>query len=98
MLLSEAQRAVLKQILMENTLLKQKTGDVLVFSFGMAESTTKVGSSSTINIKMQSGVNLNEVVVVGYGKTTSQALQELLNKLKLRFWSVKRYKYFSSTR
>jgi hypothetical protein len=76
MLLSEAQRAVLKQILMENTLLK-KTGDVLVFSFvGMAESTTKVGSSS-INIKMQSGVNLNEVVVVGYGKTTSQALQEL---------------------
>jgi hypothetical protein len=37
----------------------------------MAESTTKVGSSSTINIKMQSGVNLNEVVVVG-GKTTSQ--------------------------
>jgi hypothetical protein len=37
----------------------------------MAESTTKVGSSSTINIKMQSGVNLNEVVVVGYGKTTS---------------------------
>jgi hypothetical protein len=68
MLLSEAQRAVLKQILMENTLLKQKTGDVLVFSFvGMAESTT--GSSSTINIKMQSGVNLNEVVVVGYGKT-----------------------------
>jgi hypothetical protein len=86
MLLSEAQRAVLKQILMENTLLKQNTGDVLVFSFvGMAESTTKVGSSSTINIKMQSGVNLNEVVVVGYGKTTSQALQELLNKLKLSF-------------
>jgi hypothetical protein len=36
-----------------------------------------------------SGVNLNEVVVVGYGKTTSQALQELLNKLKLRFWSKK---------
>jgi hypothetical protein len=31
-------RAVLKQILMENTLLKQETGDVLVFSFvGMAE-------------------------------------------------------------
>jgi hypothetical protein len=46
MLLSE-QRAVLKQILMENIC---KTGDVLVFSFGMAESTTKVGSSSTINI------------------------------------------------
>jgi hypothetical protein len=34
--------------------IKAKTGDVLVFSFvGMAESTTKVGSSSTINIKMQ---------------------------------------------
>jgi hypothetical protein len=63
----------------------------------MAESTTKVGSSSTINIKMQSGVNLNEVVVVGYGKLQVKLLQELLNKLKLRFWSVKRYKYFSST-
>jgi hypothetical protein len=51
MLLSEAQRAVLKQILMEYSI-KAKTGDVLVFSFvGMAESTTKVGSSSTINIK-----------------------------------------------
>jgi hypothetical protein len=35
---------------------------------------------------MQSGVNLNEVVVVGYGKNyKNQALQELLNKLKLKF-------------
>jgi hypothetical protein len=84
----------LKQILMEN-IYKAKTGDVLVFSFvGMAESTTKVGSSST-NIKMQSGVNLNEVLVME--KLQVKLLQELLNKLKLRFWSVKRYKYFSST-
>jgi DNA-directed RNA polymerase subunit L len=83
MLLSEAQRAVLKQILMENTLLKQNRRCSSIL-FCWYESTTKVGSSSTINIKMQSGVNLNEVVVVGYGKT-SQALQELLNKLKLRF-------------
>jgi hypothetical protein len=36
----------------------------MFYFVGMAESTTKVGSSSTINIKMQSGVNLNEVVVV----------------------------------
>jgi hypothetical protein len=45
--------------------IKAKTGDVLVFSFvGMAESTTKVGSSSTINIKMQSGVNLKLSLLV----------------------------------
>jgi hypothetical protein len=76
MLLSEAQSA--QTNFNGEYSIKAKTGDVLVFSFvGMAESTTKVGSSSTINIKMQSGVNLNEVVVVGYGKTTSQALQEL---------------------
>jgi hypothetical protein len=50
----------------------------------MAESTTKVGSSSTINIKMQSGVNL---------KLSSLVMEKLqvkllgtLNKLKLRFW------------
>jgi hypothetical protein len=50
-----------------------------------------------INIKMQSGVNLNEVVVVGYGKTTSQAFTGTLNKLKLVLERKKRYKYFSST-
>jgi hypothetical protein len=71
---------------MENTLLKQNRRCSSILFFGMAES-TKVGSSSTINIKMQSGVNLNEVVVVGYGKTQVKLLQELLNKLKLRFWA-----------
>jgi hypothetical protein len=44
---------------------------------------------------MQSGVNLNEVVVVGYGKTTSQAFTGTLNKLKLVLERKKRYKYFS---
>lgn len=45
--------------------IKAKAGDVLVFSFiGMAESTAKVGSSNTINIKMQEvATKINEVVV-----------------------------------
>jgi hypothetical protein len=42
---------------------------------------------------MQSGVNLNEVVVVGYGKTTSKLLQELL-KVKAEVWSVKTLQIF----
>jgi hypothetical protein len=91
MLLSEAQSSAQTNFNGEYSI-KAKTGDVLVFSFLVWLSPTKVGSSSTINIKMQSGVNLNEVVVVGYGKTQVKLLQELLNKLKLRFWSVKRYK------
>jgi hypothetical protein len=53
MLLSEAQSSAQTNFNGEYSI-KAKTGDVLVFSFvGMAESTTKVGSSSTINIKMQ---------------------------------------------
>jgi hypothetical protein len=59
----------------------------------VAESTTKVVVHQLLIFKMQSGVNLNEVVVVGYGKTTSQT-QELLNKLKLKFWSVKTLQIF----
>jgi TonB-linked SusC/RagA family outer membrane protein len=63
--------------------IKAKTGDVLVFSFvGMAEATAKVGSLSIINMKMQSGVNLSEVVVVGYGKTTSEAFTGTFKQVK----------------
>jgi hypothetical protein len=40
-----------------------------MFHFVVWLSPQPAGSSSTINIKMQSGVNLNEVVVVGYGKS-----------------------------
>ncbi len=44
--------------------IKAKAGDILVFSFvGMSESTAKVGASNTVNVKMQDGVKLQEVVV-----------------------------------
>ena len=48
--------------------IKAKAGDVLVFSFvGMTQSTAKVGSSNSINVKMQDGVKLEEVVVGALG-------------------------------
>jgi TonB-dependent SusC/RagA subfamily outer membrane receptor len=48
--------------------IKAKAGDVLVFSFvGMTETTAKVGASSTVNVKMQDGVKLEEVVVGALG-------------------------------
>jgi TonB-linked SusC/RagA family outer membrane protein len=54
--------------------IKAKAGDLLVFSFvGMNETTAKVGSSSTVNVKMQDGVKLQEVVVSqGYRNVTKK--------------------------
>lgn len=58
--------------------IKAKTGDVLVFSFvGMTETTKTVGASNTVNVKMQEGVSLNEVVVqtnLGYYSRDSRKL------------------------
>ena len=55
--------------------IKAKAGDVLVFSFvGMADATAKVGASNTVNVKMQDGVNLEEVIVGAMGiKRTKDA-------------------------
>lgn len=47
-----------------------KTGDVLVFSFvGMESAEKTVDASNTINIQLESGNVLDEVVVTGYGST-----------------------------
>jgi TonB-linked SusC/RagA family outer membrane protein len=58
--------------------IKAKTGDVLVFSFvGMAETNKTVGASTTINVLMQDGVSLSEVVVqtnFGYYSKDSRLL------------------------
>ena len=58
--------------------LKAKTGDVLVFTFvGMPEVTKTVGASNTLNVKMQEGVTLNEVIVqtnLGYYSKDSRKL------------------------
>lgn len=44
--------------------IKAKTGDVLIFSFvGMTDASKTVGASNTLNVSLQDGVSLNEVVV-----------------------------------
>ncbi|WP_026708561.1 SusC/RagA family TonB-linked outer membrane protein [Flavobacterium frigidarium] len=63
--------------------IKANTGDVLVFSFiGLKESSAKVGSSSSINMTMESGVSLDEVVVVGYSSTTDKAFTGTFKQIK----------------
>ena len=54
--------------------IKAKAGDVLVFSFvGMTETTAKVGASSTVNVKLQDGVKLQEVLISqGYRNVTKK--------------------------
>ena len=48
--------------------IKAKVGDVLVISFvGMQEATVKVGAANTLNVKLQEGNALNEVVVTSFG-------------------------------
>jgi TonB-dependent SusC/RagA subfamily outer membrane receptor len=54
--------------------IKAKVGDVLVISFvGMQEATVKVGAANTLNVKLQNGNILEEVVVSGYGKSSTKA-------------------------
>ncbi|AWK07281.1 VWA domain-containing protein [Flavobacterium crocinum] len=54
--------------------IKAKTGDMLVFSFlGYQNQSQKVQNSNTINIKLiPDNQTLNEVVVVGYGTSSSE--------------------------
>jgi len=50
-----------------------KTGEVLVFSFvGMTDKSVTVGASNTVNVTLDTGVKLNEVVVEGYRNTTKK--------------------------
>jgi len=63
--------------------IKTKVGDVLIFSFvGMTDTTAKVGASSTVNVKMQDGVKLEEVVVVGYRTVTTQSFTGSAKQVK----------------
>jgi TonB-linked SusC/RagA family outer membrane protein len=56
--------------------IKAKTGEFLNFSFiGMADKSVKVGSSSSINVILESeSKTLEEVVVVAYGTQKSKAI------------------------
>jgi TonB-linked SusC/RagA family outer membrane protein len=63
--------------------LKAKKGDVLLFSFvGMDEFRATVGASNTINVKMVSGVILEDVIVVGYRTVTAQAFTGSAKEIK----------------
>ncbi|WP_432673007.1 SusC/RagA family TonB-linked outer membrane protein [Flavobacterium sp. SM2513] len=56
--------------------IKAKSGQVLEFSYiGLKTQSVTVGSSNAVSVKMSTddAVNLGEVVVVGYGKTTKEA-------------------------
>ena len=56
--------------------IKTKVGDVLIFSFvGKTDATVKVGSSSTVNVTLESdSKSLEEVVVVAYGKQKAKSI------------------------
>jgi TonB-linked SusC/RagA family outer membrane protein len=54
--------------------IKAKVGDVLLISFvGMDDARVTVGASNVINVKLQSGVSLKEVVVQGYRTVTKKS-------------------------
>ena len=62
--------------------IKAKVGDVLVITFvGMQDATAKVGASNTINVKLQGGNTLDEVVVVGYGTQKKRDVNGAISKI-----------------
>lgn len=63
--------------------IKAKTGDVLVFSYvGMNNKQITVGSSSTVNVELESEAQLmNEVVVVGYGVQKRKEVTGSISKI-----------------
>ncbi|OXA77086.1 TonB-linked outer membrane protein, SusC/RagA family [Flavobacterium aquidurense] len=63
--------------------IKAKTGDVLVFSYvGMNNKQVTVGSSSSVNVELESEAQLmNEVVVVGYGVQKRKEVTGSISKI-----------------
>ena len=64
--------------------IKTKAGQVLEFSYiGFKTQSITVGTSNSVNIKMASddAIDLGEVVVVGYGKTTKEAFTGTASKI-----------------
>jgi secreted trypsin-like serine protease len=53
----------------------KKTGDVLVFLCRFEDKSVTVGSSTSLNVKLQAmAKSLDEVVVVAYGKQTAKSI------------------------
>lgn len=63
---------------------KAKTGDVLLFSYvGMEDVNSTVGTSSVVNVKMKEiGKELDEVVVVAYGKAKKSSYTGSATQIK----------------
>jgi TonB-linked SusC/RagA family outer membrane protein len=58
-----------------NYVMTASVGDVLQYSFvGMEDTQKTVGASNTMNVTMESGNILDEVVVVAYGTQTKEAI------------------------
>lgn len=62
---------------------KAKKGDILVFSYvGMNNKEVVVGTSSTLNVQLDSEAQLmNEVVVVGYGVQKRKEVTSSISKI-----------------
>jgi len=68
-----------------NYSIKTKVGDILVFSFvGMLTKEEKVGSASIINVTLESGNVLEEVVVVAYGTQKKEEITGSVTTLKTK--------------
>ncbi|WP_099711136.1 SusC/RagA family TonB-linked outer membrane protein [Flavobacterium sp. 9] len=63
---------------------KAKTGDILVFSYmGMQDAVVTIGASSTVNTKLkEDGKELDEVVVVAYGKAKKSSYTGSATQIK----------------
>jgi TonB-linked SusC/RagA family outer membrane protein len=63
--------------------IKATKGEVLVFSFiGMVEVSKTVGDSNILDVKMKEGIDLNEVIVVGYSTSTNKAFTGTVKQIK----------------
>ena len=67
-----------------NYAIAARTGQTLVFSYvGMTTQEVKVGQSSTLDIVMQdNAMNLDDVVVVGYGKQKKSSITGAVSAIK----------------
>jgi TonB-linked SusC/RagA family outer membrane protein len=64
--------------------IKAKVGDVLETSFtGYSKKTVTVGAANSYNVILSEGFELQEVVVLGYGKTTKEAFTGTAAKVNL---------------
>ncbi|MCF6128228.1 SusC/RagA family TonB-linked outer membrane protein [Flavobacterium sp. AS60] len=64
--------------------IKAKAGDVLEASFtGYSKKSVTVGAANSYNVVLSEGVELQEVVVVGYGTTTKEAYTGTATKIKV---------------